>query len=106
MNIYVANLPQNVSEEDLKELFGQHGQVFSAKVIKDFETGRSKGFGFIEMSQASGQKAIESLNETDLNGNTIAVSEAYERRNNYRDNNRGGFNRNNNYNRDNRGYRN
>ena len=100
MNIYVANLPSDVTEEDLKGLFGEYGQVNSAKIIKDFETGRSKGFGFIDMSQTCGQKAMESLNGSDFNGNQIVVSEAFERRNN-RDNFRGGFNRN-----DNRGYRN
>ena len=94
MNIYVANLASNVTEEDLKEMFGTFGQIFSAKIIKDYETGQSKGFGFVEMSQSSGQKAIEELNGTEFNGNNIAVSEAFERRNN-RDN-RDSFNRNNN----------
>ena len=106
MNIYVGNLPQNIGEEELKAIFDEHGQVNSVKIIKDFQTGRPKGFGFIDMSQEDGQKVIEALNETELNGNTIVVSEAFEKRNNYRDNNyrdnnRGGYNRNNN----NRGYR-
>jgi len=109
MNIYVGNLPQNIGEEDLRELFGEYGQVDSVKIIKDFQTGRPKGFGFVDMSQEDGQKAVEALNESDFNGNTLIVNEAFERRqNNYRDNNRGGYNRNNNYrdSRDNRGYRN
>ena len=116
MNIYVANLASNVSEEDLKEVFGRYGQVNSAKIIIDFNTGQSKGFGFVEMSNQGGEKAIEELNGAELNGNELVVSEAYEKRNNnrnkYRDNNyrdndrrnsRGGSNYNSNYG---RGYHN
>lgn len=84
MNIYVSNLASNVTEEDLKELFSEYGHIDSAKVIKDFETGRSRGFGFVEMSQSSGQKAIETLNGTEFNGMPLSVSEAREKRNNNR----------------------
>ena len=90
MNIYVGNLASTTIEEDLRELFGKHGQIESVKIIKDFDTGQQKGFAFVEMYKG-GQSAIEALNETELNGNNILVSEAFERRNNNRGNyNRGG----------------
>ena len=79
MNIYVGNLTSTTTEEDLKEAFGTHGQINSVKIIKDFETGQSRGFGFVDMAQNEGKAAIESLNGSDLNGNSIVVNEAYER---------------------------
>jgi RNA recognition motif-containing protein len=94
MNIYVGNLPSATTEEDLKELFGKYGQINSVKIVKDFETGRPKGFAFVDMSQTDGKNAMESLNETEFNGNTITVSEAFERRNNNRSNYGGGGGRN------------
>ena len=99
MNIYVGNLPSQTTEEELTAAFGKFGQVDSVKLIMDRDTGQPRGFGFIEMSEDDGKKAIESLNETDLNGNSIIVSEAFERRNNNRRNFRGGNNYNNNYDR-------
>jgi RNA recognition motif-containing protein len=92
MNIYVGNL-NSATEEDLKEIFGEYGQVSSVKIVKDFETGRSRGFGFVEMSQTDGKKAIEELNDSKLNGYTLIVNEARERQ--PRDSSRGG--RNNSY---------
>jgi RNA recognition motif-containing protein len=97
MNIYVGNLTSNTTEEDLKELFGNHGQVNSVKLIKDFDTNISKGFAFVDMSQNDGKNAIDALNDTDCNGNTIIVNEAYERKPN------NGFRSNNNYGGGNRG---
>ena len=81
MNIYVGNLSPEVKEEDLNELFSQHGKVSSAKVIKDMFTQESRGFGFVEMpGQAEGMKAIETLNTFELKGKKIIVNEARPQR--------------------------
>lgn len=80
MNIYIGNLSYEVTEEDLKEAFEAFGKVDTVKVIKDNYTGRSKGFGFVEMPDKSeAQSAIESLNGKDLKGRSINVSEARPR---------------------------
>ena len=77
MNIYVSNLSFNVQDEDLKEFFTPYGEVTSAKIITDRETGRSRGFGFVEMSdKEASQKAITELNEASIDGRTIKVMEA------------------------------
>ena len=77
MNIYVGNLSAEVKEEDLNELFSQHGKVSSAKVIRDMFTQESRGFGFVEMpAQAEAMKAIETLNTFELKGKKIVVNEA------------------------------
>ena len=77
MNIYVSNLSFNVQDEDLREFFAPYGEVSSAKVIKDRETGRSKGFGFVEMGDdSSAAKAIRELNGGMVDGRPIRVSEA------------------------------
>lgn len=77
MNIYVSNLGFNVQDEDLKELFTSYGEVSSAKIILDRETGRSRGFGFVEMSDNSAAStAISQLNETQVDGRTMRVTEA------------------------------
>ena len=77
MNIYVSNLSFNVEDEDLREFFTPYGEVTSAKVITDRETGRSRGFGFVEMSDdEAGKKAIAELNEASVDGRTIKVTEA------------------------------
>ena len=81
MNIYVGNLSYEMSEEDLRTSFEDHGEVESAKVIMDRETGRSKGFGFVEMSDASeAQAAIRELNEAVVSGRPLRVNEAKPRR--------------------------
>jgi len=81
MKIFVGSLPYKVEEADLQELFAAYGEVSSVKIITDRETGRSKGFGFIEMADdESGQKAIDGLNGTEIGGRTIAVSQAEERK--------------------------
>lgn len=80
MNIFVASLSYQISEADLRELFEEYGTVSSAKIITDRETGRSKGFGFVEMDDDSeGQRAIEELNGAEFDGRTLAVSVARPR---------------------------
>jgi len=77
MNIYVGNLSYEVKEEDLKKEFEVYGQVESVKIIQDNFTGRSKGFGFVEMpNNAEGQKAIEGLNGKELKGRALNINEA------------------------------
>ena len=97
MNIFVASLSYQVSEADLRELFEEYGAVSSAKIITDRETGRSKGFGFVEMDDDSeGQRAIEELNGAEFDGRTLAVSVARPRTERPRGGggyNRGGGNR-------------
>jgi RNA recognition motif-containing protein len=79
MRIYVGNLSFNTTESDLNEAFSAHGQVTSANVIIDRETGASRGFGFVEMpDSAQAQRAIQSLNGADLGGRTLRVNEAHE----------------------------
>ena len=78
--MYVGNLAWSVSSEDLNELFSAHGTVRSAEVIKDRETGRSRGFGFVEMeTQQDMEAAIQALNGYDYNGRPLTVNEARER---------------------------
>jgi RNA recognition motif-containing protein len=90
MNIYVGNLSPEVKEEDLKEAFEAFGQVESVKIISDNYTGRSKGFGFIEMSNNSeAQSAIEGLNDKELKGRALKVNTARPRTENR--GGRGGF---------------
>ncbi|MGI9258867.1 MAG: RNA recognition motif domain-containing protein [Gammaproteobacteria bacterium] len=75
--LYVGNLPYSVSEQDLNEKFGAFGTVESASLITDRDTGRSKGFGFVEMSTDSeAQAAIEQINGTDYDGRPVTVNEA------------------------------
>jgi RNA recognition motif-containing protein len=77
-NLYVGNLSYNCSADDLRELFGQHGNVTSAQVVSDRETGRSRGFGFVEMSDG-GEAAIGALNGAEFQGRTLTVNEARPR---------------------------
>jgi RNA recognition motif-containing protein len=80
MNIYVGNLSNEVTEEDLKKAFEPFGEVESVKIIKDKYTNRSKGFGFVEMaSKAEGQSAIDDLNGKELKGKALNVNEARPR---------------------------
>ena len=77
MNIYVSNLSFNIQDEDLREFFTPYGEVTSAKVITDKMTGKSRGFGFVEMaSTEAGQKAIAELDNGSVDGRTIKVMEA------------------------------
>ncbi len=77
--LYVGGLPYSVTEGQLEEIFSEHGSVQSARVISDKMTGRSRGFGFVEMaSEEEAQKAIEALNGSELGGRTLVVNEARE----------------------------
>lgn len=77
MKLFVGSLPYNSTDEDLKQFFGQVGTVVSAKVIFDRETGRSRGFGFVEMSNESeGEAALAKLDGAQLGGRTIVVKKA------------------------------
>lgn len=77
MNIYVANIPFKSSEADLKGLFEQFGEVTSAKIVIDKMTNRSRGFGFVEMTDnAAGSEAINNLNGSDFDGKSLVVNEA------------------------------
>ena len=94
MNIYAGNLSWNLKDQDLQNLFAEHGEVSSAKIVTDKFTGRSKGFGFVEMPDDSqAMAAINGLNETELDGRTIVVKKAEPRENSGRDNFRGGNDR-------------
>lgn len=80
MNIYVSNLSFNVQDEDLRSYFEEHGEVTSAKVIIDRETGRSRGFGFVEMpDQTAAENAIRELDGASVEGRSMRVNEAKPR---------------------------
>ena len=80
MNIYVGNLPYQITEEELKTAFEEYGEVTSVKIVIDRETGRSKGFAFVEMSDdTKGASAIEELDGAELLGRTLRVNEARPR---------------------------
>lgn len=92
MNIYVSNLGFSVQDEDLKEYFEEYGEVTSAKVITDKFTNRSRGFGFVEMSdEAAGQKAIKELDGAVVEGRTISVTVARPREERPNNNNKRSF---------------
>ncbi len=75
--LYVGGLPYSVTDDKLQEIFAPHGTVESARVITDRMTGRSRGFGFVEMSsQAEAEEAIQKMNGTDLEGRSLTVNEA------------------------------
>ena len=79
MNIFIGSLPYSVKETNLKEIFEKYGEVSSATVITDKFSGRSKGFGFVEMDDdAAAQKAIDELNGSEMEGRTIVVNKANE----------------------------
>ncbi|MFH1035602.1 MAG: RNA-binding protein [Pseudomonadota bacterium] len=81
MNIYVGNLPFSTTDNDLRDLFSQVGGVISARVITDRETGRSRGFGFVEMgSQDEAQEAIQRFHGYNMGGRNLTVNEAKPRR--------------------------
>ena len=80
MNIFVSNLSFNVQDEDLKEFFTPYGEVSSAKVVMDKVTGKSRGFGFVEMpDETAAKKAIAELDEATVDGRTVKVVEARPR---------------------------
>ena len=85
MNIFVGNLNYSITEDDIKEIFEEYGELTSVKLITDKFTGKSKGFGFVEMANAEeAKKAIEELNGAEVEGRTIVVNESIEKK---RDNN-------------------
>lgn len=75
MNIYVGNISWGLEDQDLEKVFAEYGTVTSAKIIKDRATGRSRGFGFVEMSDG-GEAAIEALNGTEVDGRELVVNES------------------------------
>jgi RNA recognition motif. (a.k.a. RRM, RBD, or RNP domain) len=80
INIYVGNLPYSTTDSDLEKLFSQHGQVVRAQVLIDRETGRSRGFGFVEMANPEeGKAAIAALNGQDMGGRPLRINEAQPR---------------------------
>jgi len=80
MNIYVGNIAYTTTEDELRDMFGAYGEVSSARIITDRDSGRSKGFGFVEMSDStSAQTAIDELNGKDMGGRTLTVNEARPR---------------------------
>lgn len=93
MNIFVSNINYVTKDYQLQDLFSEFGEVSSCKIITDKETGRSRGFGFVEMCNEEGQQAVEALNGKEFNGKKLNVSEAKPREEKPRrsfDNNRGG----------------
>lgn len=99
MNIYVSNLSFNIQDKDLSSFFTGYGEVSSAKVIMDKVTNRSRGFGFVEMSdEEASKKAIAGLDGTTKDGRTIKVTEARQKEERPRDNADGGYNNSNSYN--------
>ncbi|HWM27482.1 MAG TPA: RNA-binding protein [Woeseiaceae bacterium] len=82
MNIYVGNLAYDTTDEDLRVAFAPYGSITSARVVIDKETGRSRGFGFVEMSsQSEALAAIEGLNQTELQGRQLRINEARPKNN-------------------------
>jgi RNA recognition motif-containing protein len=79
MNIYVGNLPFSYGSEDLSRLFAQYGEVESAQVISDRDTGRSRGFGFVEMDDEGARNAIAALDGADVGGRPLTVNQARPR---------------------------
>jgi RNA recognition motif-containing protein len=80
MRIYVGNLPYSVTDDDLRDVFSQFGELMSAEVVKDKFSGQSKGFGFVDMpNNSEADQAIKALNDTDLKGRKLTVNEARPR---------------------------
>ena len=77
--LYVGNLPYSTTVEQLRALFSQAGEIVDETIIMDRDTGRSKGFGFVEMSRADASRAIQALNGKDMGGRPLRVNEAQER---------------------------
>ena len=78
-SIYVGNLPWSATEEQVRDLFADHGNVLSVKLVNDRETGRARGFGFVEMEDADADNAIEALDNSSFGGRTLRVNEAKPR---------------------------
>ncbi len=80
ISIYVGNLPWSATEDQLRALFEQHGNVSSVKLMTDRETGRARGFGFVEMEESDARQAIAALNGKEMDGRSIRVNQAEEKR--------------------------
>jgi len=80
--LYVGNLPWSTTESILSDAFQIHGNVISSRIITDRDTGRSRGFGFVEVDDADAEKIVAAMNDTDFDGRQIVVNEAKERENN------------------------
>ena len=92
MNIYVSNLPFQLTEEELKSIFAEYGDVSSVKIVMDRETNRSKGFGFVEMEEDDdAERAIENLNQAKVNGRELNVKKALPREERGSSNGGGGY---------------
>lgn len=78
-SIYVGNLPWSATEDDVRELFAPHGNVLSVKLVTDRETGRARGFGFVEMDDEGVSAAVEALDNSSYGGRTLRVNEARPR---------------------------
>ena len=78
-SIYVGNLPWSATEDEVQALFAEYGKVLSVKLVSDRETGRARGFGFVEMDDAEAQAAIEALDNYNSGGRTLRVNEAKPR---------------------------
>jgi RNA recognition motif-containing protein len=89
--IYVGNLPFSATEDEVRELFGQHGTVNSVNLISDRETGRPRGFGFVEMEEDGADSAISALDGTMMGGRSLKVNEARPRESRPRGGGGGGF---------------
>ncbi len=106
MNIFVGSLPFKIEEGDLQTIFEEYGEVTSVRIITDKFSGRSKGFGFIDMpNDEEAKKAIENLNGAELEGRTIVVNQSEERKPREGGFNRGGGNRGGGFNRGGGGHR-
>lgn len=81
--LYVGNLPWSLTEDELAQAFSAHAQVVGARIITDRETGRSRGFGFVEVQDEDVEQAVEAMNGTQLGGRDIIVNEARPRQNRY-----------------------
>ncbi len=79
MRLFVGNLPWSIDDDELRNIFAEYGDVSDSKIIQDRETGRSRGFGFVELDDEGATKAIEALNGTEFEGRAIKVNEAQAR---------------------------
>lgn len=81
--LYVGNLPWNTTDASLADAFRVHGNVYSSRIITDRETGRSRGFGFVEVEDADAEKMVAAMNQTDFGGRQIIVNEAKPKENQF-----------------------
>jgi RNA recognition motif-containing protein len=94
LNLYVGNLPFSTTEDELKEIFSEYGTINSLKIITDRETGKSRGFGFVDISDNSGRKAISELNGAEYDNKVLTVNEARDKKEGFGGNTRSSSPRN------------